>query len=136
MIDYLNVWHSREKELEVNEFIRSTHSMHFFYDAVVVIEKRKIKPPICSDDMDIFKKMNKASLSFEKMNKNSYRPILTYLNPFSAISSVFKMFRPSMMLGEAISFFILSKSATLNSSHSVIIRRAWESLTASYLSWK
>ena len=47
LIDYLNAWHSREKELNVNEFTLSTHSMHY-YDAVLVMEKRKIDPPSAS----------------------------------------------------------------------------------------
>jgi len=47
LIDYLNAWHSREKELNVNEFTLSTHSMHY-YDAVLVIEKRKMSPPSAS----------------------------------------------------------------------------------------
>lgn len=45
LIDYLNAWHSQEKEkLDVNEFTLSTHSMHY-YDAVLVIEKRRMNPP-------------------------------------------------------------------------------------------
>lgn len=44
LIDYLNAWHSREKELQVNEFTLQTHSMHY-YDSVLVIEKRKMSPP-------------------------------------------------------------------------------------------
>ncbi len=47
LIDYLNAWHSREKELEVDEFTLTTHSMHY-YDAVVVIEKRKMNPPFAA----------------------------------------------------------------------------------------
>lgn len=47
LIDYLNAWHSREKELQVDEFTLSTHSMHF-YDGVVVIEKRKMNPPFAA----------------------------------------------------------------------------------------
>jgi hypothetical protein len=47
LIDYLNAWHSREEELKVNDFTRSTHSMHY-YDAVLVIEKRKTNPPFAA----------------------------------------------------------------------------------------
>jgi len=47
LIDYLNAWHSREKELDVNNFTLSTHSMHY-YDAVLVIEKRKMNPPFAA----------------------------------------------------------------------------------------
>lgn len=48
LIDYLNAWHSREKEkFDVNEFTLSTHSMHY-YDGVLVIEKRRINPPFAA----------------------------------------------------------------------------------------
>lgn len=47
LIDYLNAWHSKEKKLDVNEFTLSTHSMHY-YDAVLVIEKRRMNPPFAS----------------------------------------------------------------------------------------
>ena len=44
LIDFINAWDSREKELTVNEFTLSTHSMHY-YNSVLVIEKRKMNPP-------------------------------------------------------------------------------------------
>jgi len=44
LIDYLNAWDSKEKELTVNKFTLSTHSMHY-YNSVLVIEKRKMNPP-------------------------------------------------------------------------------------------
>ena len=54
LIDYLNAWYSQEKKswfskkkLRVNEFTLSTHSMHY-YDAVLVIEKRKMNPPFAA----------------------------------------------------------------------------------------
>jgi hypothetical protein len=50
-IDSLNAWHSkipwyskRQRKPRVNEFTRSTHSLHF-YDSVLVIEKRPMQPP-------------------------------------------------------------------------------------------
>jgi hypothetical protein len=44
-IDYLNAWHSPEKKrLDVSDFTRSAHSLHY-YDSVLVIEKRPIAPP-------------------------------------------------------------------------------------------
>lgn len=46
LIDGLNAWHSRDqRKLAVNEFTRSTHSMHF-YDSVLVIEKKPISEPV------------------------------------------------------------------------------------------
>lgn len=51
LIDYLNAWHFKErkswylnKKTGVNEFTLSTYSMHY-YNAVLVIEKRKMNPP-------------------------------------------------------------------------------------------
>ena len=44
LIDQLNAWHSKQKELSVSSFSRSTHSMHF-YDSLVVFEKRRIDKP-------------------------------------------------------------------------------------------
>jgi hypothetical protein len=45
LIDQLNAWHSREPErLQVNDFTRSAWSLHY-YDSVLVIEKRPMRPP-------------------------------------------------------------------------------------------
>ena len=44
-IDALHAWHSREpRRLQVSDFTKSAHSIHF-YDSVVVIEKRPMGPP-------------------------------------------------------------------------------------------
>ncbi|MDO8896271.1 MAG: class I SAM-dependent methyltransferase [Bacteroidales bacterium] len=43
-IDYLNAWHSHDKELMINEFTRTAYSLHY-YDSILIIEKRKITPP-------------------------------------------------------------------------------------------
>lgn len=43
-IDQLNAWHSRDPELEVNEFTRTTASMHF-YDSIVVFERAPVVAP-------------------------------------------------------------------------------------------
>lgn len=44
-IDALNAWHSREpRRLNVSEFTRTAHSVHF-YDSIVVVEKRPMTPP-------------------------------------------------------------------------------------------
>lgn len=45
LIDRLNAWHSREPgRLAVDEFTRSTRSLHF-YDSVLVMEKGRVAPP-------------------------------------------------------------------------------------------
>lgn len=38
LIDRLNAWHSKEKELQVDNFTKSTYSMHY-YDSILVIQK-------------------------------------------------------------------------------------------------
>jgi len=44
-IDRLNAWHSQDlRNLNVSEFTRSAHSMHF-YDSMLVIEKRPREEP-------------------------------------------------------------------------------------------
>jgi len=44
-IDALHAWHSRQpRKLQVSEFTRATHSLHY-YDSVLVIEKRPMQPP-------------------------------------------------------------------------------------------
>jgi hypothetical protein len=44
-IDYINAWHSTQKsKLDVNEFTKSVHSLHY-YDSILVIEKRPIERP-------------------------------------------------------------------------------------------
>jgi len=43
-IDYINAWHSETSRLNVTEFTKSVHSLHY-YDSVLVIEKRTIEKP-------------------------------------------------------------------------------------------
>lgn len=44
-IDYINAWHSEQKSrLNITEFTRSVHSLHY-YDSILVIEKRPIEKP-------------------------------------------------------------------------------------------
>lgn len=45
-IDFINAWHIPDKILPINNFTKSTYSLHY-YDSILVIEKRKIKPPEC-----------------------------------------------------------------------------------------
>jgi hypothetical protein len=43
-IDRINAWHSREEQLIVDEFTRTTNSIHY-YDSILVIQKAKRKQP-------------------------------------------------------------------------------------------
>jgi len=47
LIDALHAWHSRSSVLQVTDFTRTAHGLHF-YDSVLVIEKRPIEPPVNS----------------------------------------------------------------------------------------
>ena len=42
--DQLNAWHSRDPELQVDEFTRTTKSMHF-YDSIIVFERGEVQRP-------------------------------------------------------------------------------------------
>jgi methyltransferase family protein len=44
LTDQLNAWHSREDGFEVDEFTRTTKSMHF-YDSIIVFEKGAVVRP-------------------------------------------------------------------------------------------
>lgn len=44
LIDQLNAFHSREPGFDVDEFTRTTRSMHF-YDSIVVFERGIVQPP-------------------------------------------------------------------------------------------
>lgn len=44
LIDQLNAWYSQESNFTVDEFTKTAFSMHY-YDSILVIEKRSIKPP-------------------------------------------------------------------------------------------
>ena len=45
-IDYINAWHSRNNnKLNVNDFTKSTNSLHY-YDSILVIEKKIRQKPI------------------------------------------------------------------------------------------
>jgi len=44
LIDQLNAWYSQEAGFAVDEFTRNAFSMHY-YDSIIVIEKRIMKPP-------------------------------------------------------------------------------------------
>lgn len=43
-IDSINAWHSRDISLKVNQFTKSTHSLHY-YDSILVIQKAVITKP-------------------------------------------------------------------------------------------
>lgn len=46
LIDYINAWHSENKNvLDVNDFTKATNGIHF-YTGMVVIEKKPVLPPI------------------------------------------------------------------------------------------
>jgi FkbM family methyltransferase len=45
-IDFINAWHIPNTILPINDFTESTYSLHY-YDSILVIEKKKIKPPEC-----------------------------------------------------------------------------------------
>lgn len=47
LIDQLHAWHSQSRALQVGEFTRAVHGLHF-YDSVLVIEKRPIEAPVNS----------------------------------------------------------------------------------------
>jgi hypothetical protein len=44
LTDQLNAWHSREPEFIVDDFTRSTKSVHF-YDSIIVFERGTVEPP-------------------------------------------------------------------------------------------
>ena len=44
LIDKINAWHSRDKKLKVDEFTKSTYSLHF-YDSILIIQRKKLNPP-------------------------------------------------------------------------------------------
>ncbi len=44
LADQLNAWHSREEGFAVDEFTRTTRSMHF-YDSIVVFERGPVVKP-------------------------------------------------------------------------------------------
>jgi hypothetical protein len=44
LVDQLNAWHSRQRGFEVDDFTRSTKSIHF-YDSVVVFERGRVEQP-------------------------------------------------------------------------------------------
>jgi len=43
-IDRINAWHTKTSKLQVSEFTKSVHSLHY-YDSILVIEKRPIEKP-------------------------------------------------------------------------------------------
>lgn len=44
LTDQLNAWHSRDPKFVVDEFTRTTRSMHF-YDSIIVFEKERVDKP-------------------------------------------------------------------------------------------
>ncbi|MDH4326030.1 MAG: class I SAM-dependent methyltransferase, partial [Betaproteobacteria bacterium] len=44
LVDALNAWHAQTRALQVGDFTRAAHGLHF-YDSMLVIEKRPIEPP-------------------------------------------------------------------------------------------
>lgn len=54
-VDYINAWFSEQEGLEVNEYTRSMHSVHY-YTGMVVVEKQIMGAPfdmeICNNDIE------------------------------------------------------------------------------------
>lgn len=44
LIDKINAWHSKERNLKVSEFTKQAYGLHF-YDSILVIEKKSITRP-------------------------------------------------------------------------------------------
>jgi len=44
LVDQLNAWHSREPGFVVDDFTKTTRSMHF-YDSIIVFEKERVEKP-------------------------------------------------------------------------------------------
>ena len=78
-IDYLNAFHSRQKNLKVNSFTKTVDSIHY-YDSIIVIEKKEIAPPYLEKSgIESFK--NEAKLtSVQKAKIKSKVLILTIVN--------------------------------------------------------
>jgi hypothetical protein len=44
LVDYLNAWHSRDEKLPVNQFTKTTASLHY-YPSMLIIQKRPMQMP-------------------------------------------------------------------------------------------
>ena len=78
-IDYLNAFHSRQKNLKVNSFTKTVDSIHY-YDSIIVIEKKEIAPPYLEKSgIESFKNEVKLT-SVQKAKIKSKVLILTIVN--------------------------------------------------------
>ena len=78
-IDYLNAFHSEQKNLKVNSFTKSVDSIHY-YDSIIVIEKRKVKEPFHekTGTMTINREIKKSKI--QKMKIVLIDSLLTIIN--------------------------------------------------------
>ena len=78
-IDYLNAFHSEQKNLKVNSFTKSVDSIHY-YDSIIVIEKRKVKEPFHEKTgiMTINRVTNKSKV--QKVTMTLIDSLLTIIN--------------------------------------------------------
>lgn len=79
-IDYINAWHSTQPgKLDVTEFTRSAHSLHY-YDSILVIEKRPIeKPTSCKTGTPEIPDFDITPKGFWRRLKEARKSFKTYL---------------------------------------------------------
>jgi hypothetical protein len=79
LIDKMHAWHSEERGLKVDDFTRTTGSMHY-YDSILVIEKQlREKPFHEKTGLEVFDRKKKRSLP-GKIAKGARIVLLTAVN--------------------------------------------------------
>ncbi len=87
-VDSINAYHSEERSLKVDNFTKTTHSLHF-YDSILVIEKSPRKPPTDSST-------GKFSYSVETAPRNFW--YVLKIGTLHVIDYVLRLFRlPGLM---------------------------------------
>lgn len=72
LLDYLNAYHSEQKQFCPNDFTRNTYSMHY-YDSILVIEKRLMTPPVnLVSNNKILPTINRGAYSFKTIIKRKF----------------------------------------------------------------
>ena len=85
-IDYLNAWHSEQNSLKVDEFTRSTNSIHYYSGMVVLEKKPKQKPQS--------KTSGYRSIQFGKERSKRERKKIKLKNSIiRSVNSVLRFFR-------------------------------------------
>ncbi|MBG6109813.1 hypothetical protein IWX84_000674 [Flavobacterium sp. CG_9.10] len=95
-IDLINAWHSKDQRLKVIDFTKNTYSLHY-YDSVLVIQKKLMKPPISEMKGEIIIPID--NFPIPKIEESFTSAIKFAINKILRINSINKAYKSKGLYG-------------------------------------